>query len=489
MRPPGLACLKNARNFDGDRNKMSKKEKRFDPARAPLPTRMPEYFNVNLIQSQLPHQPESYLISGEELIAACAHNMEDQVYYLIKVRMSDVNFRSLPTGQTPIMFATNPRIAEILLKEGADPNAQNRMGNTALHFAVADNNLEMAAMLLRYGAHRRLKNASAQGITACQVQVNSNISREVQAARISPMEKIMWPRQYQRQAPLENMLCIDFEMIGIANPQWGHHVMLDFPIEVGIVDSNLNTVYHRRCRPDFLPQTGKLSGKHFKKLYSPPIDRTLDRPSIDLRTWITGIRPGDLDFQPLASQVLAEVRQIIQGKYLVGHSIEHDLCVLQHFGPPEQGVRDTSQFLRWKGKKISLKKAAKTFLNLEIQKDKHSALEDAKTTMELYLLLKDEWESSDEPFLLPANQIRQIVKVDTQGDETAQTADNKIPKSEIANQISQNTATSSGSSSSIKEEKQFQAHHNPQINNNSQQTDRLAHELINLSLNSSSVLK
>lgn len=45
--------------------------------------------------------------------------MEDQVYYLIKVRMSDVNFRSLPTGQTPIMFVTSPRIAEILLKEGA----------------------------------------------------------------------------------------------------------------------------------------------------------------------------------------------------------------------------------------------------------------------------------------------------------------------------------------------------------------------------------
>ena len=103
--------------------------------------------------------------------------------------------------------------------------------------------------------------------------------------------------QFPRNAPLDNMLCIDFEMIGIANPQWGHHVMLDFPIEVGIVDSNLNTVYHRRCRPDFLPQTGKLSVKHFKKLYSPPIDRTLDRPSIDLRTWITGIRPGDLDYQ------------------------------------------------------------------------------------------------------------------------------------------------------------------------------------------------
>ena len=133
MRPPGFATLKNARMEE--RNRMSKKEKRFDPSRAPIPTRMPEYFNVNLIQHQLPHQTQNYLLSkstssfhqllpylfsaGEELIAACAHNMEDQVYYLIKVRMSDVNFRSLPTGQTPIMFCSNPRIAEILLKEGA----------------------------------------------------------------------------------------------------------------------------------------------------------------------------------------------------------------------------------------------------------------------------------------------------------------------------------------------------------------------------------
>jgi len=40
---------------------------------------------------------------------------------------------------------------------------------------------------------------------------------------------------------------------------------------------------------------------------------------------------------------------------------------------------------------------------------KHGALEDARTTMELYLLFRDEWESSDEPFLLPPNQIRQII--------------------------------------------------------------------------------
>jgi DNA polymerase III epsilon subunit-like protein len=60
-----------------------------------------------------------------------------------------------------------------------------------------------------------------------------------------------------------------------------------------------------------------------------------------------------------------------------------------------------------KGKKISLKKAASIYLNKNIQMGKHSALEDAVTTMELYLLLRDEWEQSDEPFLLPPNQIRQ----------------------------------------------------------------------------------
>lgn len=416
MRPPSFSCLKNAKS-QIEIHKMSKKEKRFDPANAPVPRRMPEYFNLNLLQQQFPHRNPNYITIGEELISAVSSSRVDQVEYILINRLTDVNFRSLPTGQTPLMFCSSPTIAEMLLNEGADPNAQNRMGNTALHFAVVDNNGEMASLLLRWGAVKRLKNASAQGITACQISINCHLSTDIQTTRVPQPDTIIWPRLYPRLAPYEDILSIDFEMIGIANPQWGHHVMLDFPIEVGIVDSNLQTVYHRRCRPDFLPQTGKLSVKHFRKLYSPPIDRMLDRPSFDLRTWITGIKPGDLDFQPLASQVLAEVRQIIQGKYLVGHSIEHDLLVLQHFGPPAQGIRDTSQFLRWKGKKISLKKAAKTYLDKEIQTSQHSALEDASTTMELYLLLKDEWESSDDPFLLPANQVRQVVKIDTSGDD------------------------------------------------------------------------
>ena len=68
------------------------------------------------------------------------------------------------------------------------------MGNTALHFAVADNNLDMAAMLLKYGAHRRLKNASSQGITPCQISINQDVAKEIQAARVPPMDTIIWPR-------------------------------------------------------------------------------------------------------------------------------------------------------------------------------------------------------------------------------------------------------------------------------------------------------
>ena len=55
-----------------------------------------------------------------------------------------------------------------------------------------------------------------------------------------------------------------------------------------------------------------------------------------------------------------------------------------------------------------MKKAAATYLQKSIQTGKHGALEDAKTTMELYLLFRNDWESNDEPFLLPPNQIRQV---------------------------------------------------------------------------------
>lgn len=375
---------------------------------------MPEQ-PIALIYQHIPHQSVEYFQVGELLLKTVQCGNYEELKILLSVRSVDVNYRSLTTGQTALMHCSSAKIAELLLLHGADPNLQNRMGNTALHFGVAGNNFELCQTLLDWGAMKRIKNHCAQGITPCQIPANKNLINLIQSRKCNYAETIIWPSVFPRSAPSDDVLSIDFEMIGIVNPSWGHHVMIDFPVEVGIVDSKLNTIYHTKCRPDFLPITGTISNKVFRKMYSPPVDHFLDRPSIDLRTRITGIRPGELDTKPLASQVLAEVRQIIQGKFLVGHAIEHDLLVLQHFGPPFQGIRDTSQFLRWKGKKISLKKAASIYLSKNIQTGKHSALEDATTTMELYLLLRDEWEQSDEPFLLPPNQIRQVLH--DKGDE------------------------------------------------------------------------
>ena len=51
----------------------------------------------------------------------------------------------------------------------SDPNLQNRMGNTALHFAVAQGNYHLVEVLLSKGASKRIKNHYAQGITPTQV--------------------------------------------------------------------------------------------------------------------------------------------------------------------------------------------------------------------------------------------------------------------------------------------------------------------------------
>merc|ERR1739838_41096 len=415
MRPPSNTTIQRVKNCYP---KMSKKEKRFDPSKAMIPVLMSD--EPVPLNSNLPHQPIGYFTAGEELIDAVRVCQIDTLQHLFRTRRHlDVNYRRLGTGQTALMYCTCPQKARILLKQGADPNLQNRMGNTALHFAVAQGNYHLVEVLLSKGASKRIKNHYAQGITPTQVSSsNPGLISLLQSWKSSLPSRIHWPVSYPRRADLTRTLSIDFEMIGIVNPEWGHHVMIDFPVEVAIVDAQLNTIYYARCRPDYLPQTGPISYKQFKKVYSPPVDHLLDRPSIDLRTRITGIRPGELDTMPLASQVLAEVRQIIQGRFLVGHAIEHDLLVLQHFGPPLQGIRDTSQYLRWKGKKISLKKAAQHYLSKSIQTGKHGALEDAKTTMELYLLYRNEWEGTDEPFLLPPNQIRQIVDGTTTNQNT-----------------------------------------------------------------------
>ena len=46
----------------------------------------------------------------------------------------------------------------MLLEHGADPNAMDSSGNTALHYAVWHNNMSMAAKLLAHHADITIRN-------------------------------------------------------------------------------------------------------------------------------------------------------------------------------------------------------------------------------------------------------------------------------------------------------------------------------------------
>ncbi|KAH3901040.1 related to RNA exonuclease 4 [Saccharomycodes ludwigii] len=116
----------------------------------------------------------------------------------------------------------------------------------------------------------------------------------------------------------------------------------------------------------------------------------------DFRTWVSGIRPSDLQNAISFEEAQAKAAAILDGRILIGHSIQHDLDVLL-LSHPSSMIRDTSRHLPFrekysKGKTPSLKKLAKEVLNIDIQGSEHSSVEDAKVTMLLYKSDRKEFE-------------------------------------------------------------------------------------------------
>jgi len=59
----------------------------------------------------------------------------------------------------------------------------------------------------------------------------------------------------------KKVVAVDCEFIAIRKGQkWIQHV-----VEIAIVDLDLNTLFHERCRPNSLPVTGDISKAEFKK--------------------------------------------------------------------------------------------------------------------------------------------------------------------------------------------------------------------------------
>ncbi|OBA19107.1 hypothetical protein METBIDRAFT_33705 [Metschnikowia bicuspidata var. bicuspidata NRRL YB-4993] len=114
------------------------------------------------------------------------------------------------------------------------------------------------------------------------------------------------------------------------------------------------------------------------------------------RTWVSGVTPQHMRNAVSYKEARERVKNIIDGRVLVGHAVHNDLECLG-ISVPKHLIRDTSRFPEFKkqngGKMPSLKKLCRVYLNLEIQNGLHSSVEDAQATMAIFRLHQKAMES------------------------------------------------------------------------------------------------
>ncbi|XP_057367484.1 uncharacterized protein LOC130688516 [Daphnia carinata] len=116
----------------------------------------------------------------------------------------------------------------------------------------------------------------------------------------------------------------------------------------------------------------------------------------DYRTSFSGIRPHNLKNATQLGIVCHEVAEILKGRILIGHGLNHDLEVLM-IKHPKSNIRDTSRFKVFRsvvnGATPSLKRLAQQFLGIEIQTGEHSSVQDAQAALRLYTMFHQQWEA------------------------------------------------------------------------------------------------
>ena len=115
----------------------------------------------------------------------------------------------------------------------------------------------------------------------------------------------------------------------------------------------------------------------------------------DYRTHVSGIRPADLE-SPKAipfHQAQREVRELIQGRIVVAHSVVGDLQALG-LTHPIHLLRDTAHFpLLCPDRPRSLRSLVQERLGwLHFQAGEHDSVEDARAAMGLYKAVEEAWE-------------------------------------------------------------------------------------------------
>ena len=126
-------------------------------------------------------------------------------------------------------------------------------------------------------------------------------------------------------------------------------------------------------------------------------------PVTDYRTFVSGVREEDLtsDEAMEFDECRAKVREIIEGKVVVGHALKNDFQAMK-LSHPWYDTRDTAKytpFLRkceWTGalKLRRLRELVQEKLGREIQceGEEHCPYEDASATLALYKVVRKKWE-------------------------------------------------------------------------------------------------
>lgn len=119
----------------------------------------------------------------------------------------------------------------------------------------------------------------------------------------------------------------------------------------------------------------------------------------DYRTWVSGVKAKHLKNAMKEDECRKLVASLIQDKIVVGHALHNDFKAL-FLTHPKEDIRDTAKhrrFQRYGGNKWrprKLRDLVKEHLGLEIQQEgeSHDSVDDAKASMELFKLAREEWE-------------------------------------------------------------------------------------------------